>query len=98
MLMAALMKSMINNTTGLRERAGALVRVLAFAAFTVLVLLPATAAAQPCGGSDGYHWGMMGGGAGAGMWISLLISWMVGISAIVALVSVAVFLLRRSKL
>jgi hypothetical protein len=91
------MKPYIQQSPGNRYRAGALSYALPCLTFTLLVLLPITAMAQPCGGYDG-HGAMMGSGTGALGWISLLISWLVGVAAIVALLSVAVFLLRRSKI
>ena len=95
---ALAMKSTTRHTRHTTERATTIVQLAAsFAIFTLTAVLPAVAAAQPCGGSDG-HWGMMGGNAGSVTWISVLISWLLGIAAIFALVAVAVYLLRRSKL
>ena len=92
------MKSTTCNTRHTTERTTTIIQLAASViVFALTAVLPAVAAAQPCGGSDG-HWGMMGGSAGSVTWISVLISWLLGIAGIFALVAVAVYLLRRSKL
>ncbi len=69
--------------------------------FTLLafltLLLPTTALAQPSGMCDGCT-GMMGGGMGGMMWPGMIIAWLLGLSAIAALIAVTVYLVRRSKL
>jgi hypothetical protein len=61
------------------------------------LLVSGSAFAQPSGMCDGCT-GMMGSGMGAIMWLGMIIAWLVGIAAIAALVALAVYLVRRSKL
>jgi hypothetical protein len=94
---ALAMKSITSSAGSTAVRATAIVYIAALIVFALIAAVPAVASAQPCGGADG-HFGMMGGYAGSVTWVSVLISWLLGIAGIFALVAVAVYLLRRSKL